>query len=210
LHLVDLTADAYLAFKDKKLILPIGSVQNHGPHLPIGTDTFITDALISELVRNRGDDLVIAPTMPYSSSRSNSMPALQIPATRLTEVLRIFSSNLSEQRFIVVSAHGENMVAFANAGVPFWTPRAEVLTNAAARWQLPASARGLWTPDSYAGRTETSIMLALRPETVSLEQLQDPQFLAFRQAVDGATAEEGLAILAALAEDLITFVDKVE
>ena len=48
-------------------IVPLGATEQHGPHLPLGTDTTIACALAFGLAAAR-DDVVVAPALPYGSS----------------------------------------------------------------------------------------------------------------------------------------------
>lgn len=217
--------------RGRVLVIPVGSVEQHGPHLPLGTDSYITTALVDELVRLRGDKLVLAPQIPISASDEHAsfQGTLSMGTSLLSALLKAVAGSSVRPRTLFVSAHGGNLTAFLEASTPFWVPRTHVLIEAAANWELPADAKGLWEPDAHAGRTETSVMLALRPDLVKISQavpgyngplspvgailatdgirgvsttgvLGDPR---------GANREEGLAILAALAADLVRTFDQV-
>jgi creatinine amidohydrolase len=217
---------------ERVLVIPVGSIEQHGPHLPIGTDSHITAALVDELVRLRGEQLVLAPQIPISASDEHAsfQGTLSMGSNLLSAMLKAITSNVSVRpRTLLVSAHGGNLAAFLEASTPFWVPRTHVLIEAAANWELPAEARGLWEPDAHAGRTETSVMLALRPDLVRLSQavsgyngplspvgailatdgIRGVSTTGVLGDPSGANREEGLAILAALAADLVRTFDQV-
>ncbi|WP_298210724.1 mycofactocin biosynthesis peptidyl-dipeptidase MftE [Ferrimicrobium sp.] len=219
-------------FRDHTLVVPVGSIEQHGPHLPIGTDSHITTALIEELSRHRGDRLLLAPQIPISASDEHAsfQGTLSMGTALLTSLLKAITTNdRSRPRTLFVSAHGGNLPAFLAASQPFWVPRTHVLVEAAAQWELPADARGIWEPDAHAGRTETSVMLALRPDLVHLDRaipgyrgsLSSMGAILASDGIRGVSAsgvlgdpaganrEEGLAILAALATDLLRTFDQV-
>ncbi|RKQ88262.1 creatinine amidohydrolase [Solirubrobacter pauli] len=132
-------------------VVPLGATEQHGPHLPLGTDTAIAVALAEGLVATRGD-AVVAPALPYGSSGEHA----GFPGTLSIgqDALRLVLLELARSwdgPMLFVCAHGGN---------------AEPL--AAALHELP-DARG-WTPtfsgDAHAGHVETSLMLALAPEHV--------------------------------------------
>ncbi len=213
----------------KTFVIPVGSVEYHGQHLPVTTDTIITNALVNELGRQRPDSVVIGPTIPYSVSRGsrNAPGTFSIAEEILAQTLRSLASCLPpSMTAIAVSAHGDNLGALIDAGIPFWVPRIHILVDAATRWELPETAVGMWTPDSHAGRTETSMLLAIAPEAVAATPEPPSQAVTAEQATirssdsiaidpgaehgsypGGANQEEGLAIMAAFSDDLIACFD---
>jgi mycofactocin precursor peptide peptidase len=150
------------------LIVPVGSTEQHGPHLPLGTDTIIASRLADELVRRLGARLaVIAPVVAIGASGEHQgFPGtLSIGTEVLTSVLvEIGRSACAPGPFgsvLFVNGHGGNAEALRNAGrilsgegrrAYHWSPR------------LPGSAH-----DTHAGRVETSIMLHLAPHLVRTE-----------------------------------------
>ncbi len=195
------------------LVVPIGSTEQHGPHLPVGTDTDIALALARRLARRV--PAVVAPAVAYGSSGEHAGFAgtLSIGRDALTGLLVELGRSATEtfQRLVFVSAHGGNASPVSAAvtrlraesrDVLLWSPR--------------------WRGDAHAGRTETALQLALHPDAVDLARAQPgnpaplaellPAMLAGGvRAVSpngvlgdpsGATADEGRALLDTLAEDL--------
>ncbi len=62
------TVEASKSASSRVLILPLGSTEQHGPHLPLDTDTKITEAIVSTLARRYPEEVTVAPTFPYGSS----------------------------------------------------------------------------------------------------------------------------------------------
>ncbi|HEX6025782.1 MAG TPA: mycofactocin biosynthesis peptidyl-dipeptidase MftE [Solirubrobacter sp.] len=221
--MADLTAPAVAG---DLLVVPLGATEQHGPHLPLGTDTIIAAALVDEL------DAVIAPALPYGASGEHEgFPGtLSIGRAALEHVLVELGRSAPFDRLLFVSAHGGNAEAVAAAvttlraegrDVRAWSPR---WRSAAA--PPPRSAAALpAAPDAHAGRTETSLMLALAPELVGparergnvapLAELMPRLRAEGVRAVSpngvlgdptGASAAEGRALLAAARADLAAFV----
>jgi mycofactocin precursor peptide peptidase len=145
---------------DTVLVVPVGATEQHGPHLPFSTDTDIACAIAEQLARAQ-TGTVVAPALPYGSSGEHSafLGTISIGhrATELLLVELVRSATASFQRIVLVSTHGGNAEAVERAArrlhdeghdVLVWSPR--------------------WRGDAHAGRAETSIMLALRPEAVRL------------------------------------------
>jgi creatinine amidohydrolase len=196
------------------LVVPLGSTEQHGPHLPVTTDTDIATALAARLAEAR-DDVVVAPAVPYGSSGEHAGFAgtLSVGAAVLEQiVVELARSADSFAGVVLVCGHGGNAAALASAIATLRTEGRRVLA-----W-VPRIPGG----DAHAGRTETSLMLALRPAavTVGAAEAGDTRPIemlmpALREcgvaAVSangvlgdptGASADEGRRLMDALAADL--------
>jgi mycofactocin precursor peptide peptidase len=193
------------------LLLPLGATEQHGPHLPLGTDTIIAAALASTL------PCVVAPALPYGSSGEHAgFPGtLSIGRSALVSVLVELVRSAQFSRVLFVCAHGGN---------------AEPLSEAVRQLRSECRAVWAWSPrwggDAHAGRVETSLMLALAPSLVGPERVagnvEPLEALMPRLRAEGvravspdgvlcdpsgASAEEGRALLAAARDDLHAFVE---
>ena len=142
------------------LAIPLGSTEQHGPHLPLGTDTAIAVALAERLAIARRD-VIVAPALPYGSAGEHAGFAgtLSIGAAALELVLvELIRSADAFGGAVLVSAHGGNLRPL--------TAATRILRDEGRRVLA-------WSPtiresDAHAGRTETSMLLALRPSAVTL------------------------------------------
>ncbi len=93
-------------------MVPLGATEQHGPQLPLGTDTIIAVALASSL-----EDAVIAPALPYGSSgEHDGFPGtLSIGQAALSHVLVELVRSSDFARVLFVSAHGGNAEPLAAA-----------------------------------------------------------------------------------------------
>ena len=139
------------------LVLPIGSTEQHGPHLPFTTDADLATALACELEAAR--EVTLAPTLPYGSSGEHQdFPGtLSIGNNVLHELLieLVRSATCSFSSVYIVNGHGGNVAALATAMKQL---RAEGRFVHAFAPNLAA--------DLHAGAFETSLMLHLQPERV--------------------------------------------
>jgi mycofactocin precursor peptide peptidase len=198
-----------------RLLIPLGATEQHGPHLPLCTDTLIASAVAEGAARHR-PDLMVAPALPYGASGEHAgfpgtlslgLKALEAALVELVRSADAFAG------VVLVSWHGGNAAA---------------VRRAAARGRAEGRAVMCWEPrlpgagaDAHAGRIETSLMLAIAPEMVGagrpvgsreslaavLPRLRDLGVAEVSPSgvlgdARGATADEGRALLAGLVADL--------
>ncbi len=155
---------ALLVAEDKVLTIALGATEQHGPHLPLSTDTDIANALVEALAA-RCEQVVVGPAMSYGASGEHAAFAGTLSigqeAIELVLVELCRSAAASFERVLLVCAHGGN---------------AEPLSRAVATLRSEGRDVRAWAPrwhgDAHAGRVETSIMLAIAPTHVRMEKAQ--------------------------------------
>ncbi len=175
-------SDADRVAADSILLVPVGSTEQHGPHLPLGSDTIITLALCEALAQARPDVVVLAPPIHFSSSGEHSgfagtisigQGALEIMLVELARSADAFAG------VAFVSAHGGNAEVLARVqkslrsegrcALAWWPSPPKIhhqeLGHSPNSPQSPPFAES----DLHAGRAETSMVLALAPQLVREE-----------------------------------------
>jgi creatinine amidohydrolase len=209
---------AHLAADGALLAVPVASTEQHGPHLPLSTDTDLAVALCARLAESRAG-VVVAPPLAYGSSGEHEGFAGTISigqeAVELVLVELCRSATLTFSRVLLVSTHGGNTEAVRRA-----EQRLQAESRDVHAW-LPR-----WHGDAHAGRTETSLQLALAPQSVRynraragnttpIAELMPALRASSVMAVSpngvlgdpaGASVEEGETVFAALLADLLAFV----
>lgn len=203
------------------LVIPVGSIEQHGAHLPLGTDTTIAAFVAHELCRRaRGEGLsaTLAPALAYGASGEHEGFAGTISigtdalASVLTELGR--SAGRWAARTVFVNGHGGNVEALARA-VPLLRSEGRDCS-----WIACAPGSDVPTPDPHAGRHETALVLHLRPHEVRAERAERGETRPLADILPtlrargvaavspngvlgdpvGATAEEGARIAASICD----------
>lgn len=160
--------------RDPRLLLPIGNCAQHGPHLPLGTDTVIVSRLATDLARTCG--VLVAPLLPYASVSIREQEyagTASLDARTLHAVLNELVASWERQglaEVVFLTAHGHAPHLRAMAAVV--TERVRVRAIDVHAIDLDAY---LDSPDpvEHAGELATSLMLYLAPELVQLELVVD-------------------------------------
>lgn len=163
-------------------ILPIGATEQHGPHLPSGTDYFTVEHLAVEAARAASDSIaaVVTPALPFGSSDHHFIFGATLSLTTETyyRVLRELVLSLVKDGFrsvFIVNGHGGNheLAQLAARDVALNEP---VKVAAGSYWSIAwdalvaAGAHLDARLPGHAGIFETSMMLALRPDLVPSER----------------------------------------
>jgi creatinine amidohydrolase len=144
------------------LAVPLGSLEQHGPHLPLDTDTRIAVALADGLAELR-PGVAVAPAVAFGASGEHAgfggtlVVGHDVLTAFLVELVR--SARTSFAGVVLVNAHGGNEPTLAAVEARCGAEGDRVLG-----WR--AGVRG---GDAHAGRTETSLMLAIDAGVVRLD-----------------------------------------
>jgi len=143
------------------LVVPVGSLEQHGPHLPMDTDTRIACAVAERACAGRPGVGLAPPVAIGASGEHASFPGtLSIGTTALSLLLVELGrhASLHWPATLLVNGHGGNVPAITDA----------VSQLRQEGRQCHVWHAGLPGGDAHAGRTETSVMLALAPSQVRL------------------------------------------
>jgi creatinine amidohydrolase len=147
------------------LLLPLGSTEQHGPHLPLCTDTVIP-ARLAEGAHRRLPEIGLAPAMPYGASGEHAdFPGtLSIGTDALFAVLVEFVRHAAGnwRHVLVVNGHGGNADALQRA--------VDLMRYEGRSLHVHHATSAGPRADPHAGYRETSLMLYLQPESVRVDR----------------------------------------
>jgi mycofactocin precursor peptide peptidase len=150
------------------LIIPVGSVEQHGPHLPLDTDTRIATAVAREVAGRLADgdesNWTLAPAIGYGASGEHEgFPGtVSIGTSALRLLLVEFGRSASQwaSRLVFVNGHGGNVEALAAAIALLRYEGRDV------GWCSSTAENS----DAHAGHTETSVLLHISPSDVWIDE----------------------------------------
>jgi creatinine amidohydrolase len=215
------------------LVVPVGSLEQHGPHLPLDTDTRIAAAVAARACAGR-EGVGLAPPIGIGASGEHAdFPGtLSIGQVALSTLLVELGRHaaLHWPALLLVNGHGGNVAAIGDALARLRAEGRDChVWHAGIRQAMLSVAGTRLVLDAHAGRIETSIMLALAPgdvrldlaapgETRQLTEIMDDLRVNGVRAVSengvlgdptGASAAEGEMLLGLLVADLAATLDRL-
>jgi len=160
--------------RDRRLIVPVGTTEQHGPHLPFGCDTTIVERLADDL--SAEFRVLRAPTIEYGVNATTKVPfpgAASLSRKTLHRVMNDLVGSWESggiEEFVIITAHGQD-------------PHQEALSTVRARrarvrtvdiFAVPLEGR-LHDADMpvHGGEMDTSLLLFIDDQLVDLDQAQD-------------------------------------
>lgn len=162
------------------VVLPLGAIEQHGPHLPVNTDFVVAEAVSTAAVEVVGEKLNawLLPTLPFTKSNEHAWSAgtFWLSAQTLMAVIDDIArcvAMTSAKKLVFVNGHGGNsaLMAMMNREVRL----KHGLQTFLAHPHMPADQGGSSGANElgmgvHGGLDETSVMLHLRPELVDMSK----------------------------------------
>lgn len=159
------------------VIIPIGSVEQHGPHMPLGTDFYIADKL-GKMVAERCENCLVAPTIPYGFAEYHSdfggtasVERQETLKAYIEEIVNHFALH-GTTHVLFINSHGGNM------GVLDYLchdlRKRGVLAATVLWWDVISRKDPARSPAGHGDWIEISLMLAMDESTVDMTKAKNP------------------------------------
>ncbi len=169
--------------RDTIVVLPLASIEQHGPHLPVGTDSFIGQGIVDLLEAECPETLLMLPMLKFGCSEHHMFFGGTLTLTHETfeqVALEVIESMYRHgfRRFLITNSHGGNRSVggvIAEKASIHW-PDAQTIF---ASWFQLAAAKlkplveGAYPSVGHACEFETSVMMVLHPDLVNMKKAQD-------------------------------------
>jgi creatinine amidohydrolase len=181
----DLTSEEFSRLDRERLIavLPVGATEQHGPHLPMSTDTATIDGMVRATLPHLPDDLPVLflPTVPYGKSNEHSRypGTLTVSANTLISLWKDIGACVAKagvRKLVLYNSHGGQMSVMDIVARDLREEHDMMVV--AANWYTLGLPEGLFTAHEgkhgiHAGDLESSVMLHLAPDYVRKDQFQN-------------------------------------
>lgn len=167
-------SQADMPLRDAVAVIPLGAMETHGPHLPLGTDGLIAEGILAQAAPRITARAVSLPTLWLGASAEHSGHAgtLSQEPEQMIDAIVCLGEGLAAaglRRVVLFNGHGGNVALASIASLKLRT-RFNMLT-ASAHWLDFGMPEGLTPPasasgDVHGGWIETSVMLHLAPHLV--------------------------------------------
>ncbi len=222
----ELTGKEFEEFKPKIAILPVGTVERHGDHLPLGTDYIVPEWIAAEVAKKVENSLLL-PTIPYGSSLTLAkfLGTIDVGTEAFMKYVKGVLAGVAKngvKLIVIINGHGGNTRALSLVAkeaayehdvsiivINWWSDVAQDKRNEI--FKFPG----------HAGEDETSAVMAIRPELVKLEHAKEhvrpyPSIKVYSRKVDEAlypfavngnpllaSAEKGRKFLQAVIDEIV-------
>jgi creatinine amidohydrolase len=167
-------------------VLPVGATEQHGPHLPLRVDQCLADGIVAEALAQLPPDasVLVLPTQQvgYSPEHTAFPGTLTLPIETVIATWVALGECVARagvRKLLLFNTHG-GQASLLDIIARELRVRCKLVAYGCSWWNLPLgdAVNGLFSADEHrfgvhAGQIETSLMLALAPDTVRMAQARD-------------------------------------
>lgn len=166
--------------EDRVVLIPTGAIEEHGPHLPLDTDVMIARGICHAAAQLVPDQVLVMPPVHYGyeTHHMDFHGTIDVTWDLFINYLLSITKSLAHhgfRRILIVNGHGSNRPLIETAARQTTVERPHVLCAALSWWELSDVQQAFNAVresevTSHACELETSVYLALEPESVQMEK----------------------------------------
>lgn len=168
-------------------VIPVGAIEQHGPHLPVNTDSLILEYVVGKAATACCQPVIVAPLIQYGYSPHHFCypGVLSLQSETILAMLKDIGASLVRSgfsRILLITGHGGNTHILGQAARDLGSQNPGVIAASTSYWdiakvELEKRMSGLteWIP-GHAGLFETSLVMSIRGDLVDLSRLEKAPF----------------------------------
>ena len=170
--------EAQEALAEKRVVVvPTGSIEQHGPHMPVGTD-YLASAAIANGIGERSKSVIVTPAIPvgFADYHRDFPGTLSVSANTLNAYYTELVSNLVQHgadHILFVNSHGGNSATIDD--VCYKLRRQGVVAAEIVWWNILSTLTPENSPAGHGDWIETALMLATNPTAVKMDKAKVPR-----------------------------------
>ncbi len=169
-----------LAPADPVIVLPVGTTEQHGPHLPLSTDYLTASSIAQRAVELAYPHALVMEAVPYSFNEHHmDFPGtINIDVHTIIDYIAAIGMSVAHHGFrhmLLLNGHGSN-VPFLDVAARMITNRSDAICGLVSWWKLLSKADLAWRESAFPGgmahgcEMETSLMLQVAPDLVDMSK----------------------------------------
>jgi creatinine amidohydrolase len=157
------------------VVIPTGSIEQHGPHMPVGTDYLVAKELAARV--GRIAPVIVAPAIPvgyadYHADFPGTLSLCEETLTRVYEEMAGYFVSYGATHIVFLNGHGGNLPSLLRASGAL--RKRNVLAATILWWEAAAALDPEWSLIGHGDFVETSLMLAINEAIVDLGKANPP------------------------------------
>lgn len=166
---------------DKPILIPVGSMEGHGYHLPLNTDTIIAYEISKKVAQKR--NLIVFPPLSYSITSLNRPGNIFLSSSTFKTSIQGIVNSLAKfglKKFVFILGHGgpemKNAIEEAFTNIIMNNPLALSLSAIHIARIVGEVSNIDIIKNKHAGEWETSLIMALKPQVVKIGKLEETRY----------------------------------
>ena len=182
----------------KMVLIPVGSIEQHGRHLPLGTDYWVAKELGKRVAEKTGLPTLPAIPVGYADYHADFPGTLTLSRETYAQLLYEICMGVVQwgvTHILFVSGHGGNLVSCKEVGAKL--REQGVMTGVVEWWHVAGHLKDDWALIGHGDKHETSLSMVVNPDAVRMDRVEVPTHKTLSEDMElslGASKFKGLPV----------------